>query len=473
MDPQAADVTSDRAILTNIFDTLVQRNAKGKLEPDLATSWKRINKTTWRLHLRKGVKFQNGNNFTWQDVKFTLNRLAKPKISEYLNFGSKITLVKPVNGDPWTIDIKTRGSVPYFIRLLPNIFIMDKESTESRSEGQIGLKPIGTGPYRLVKWVRNSYIKLKVNKQYWSNQPSIKQVVIYPITEPSTRFAAISSGKVDLLQGVPVTLIKRIKHNPKIRLVSRPSRRSIFLQLTNKPGTPMAKLQVRKAMYMAINERAIVSKLLLGHGFPSSQVPDPETVGYNKDIKRPPYNIKRARALLKKAGYEKGFEITLAGPNNRYVRDKQIEATIASQLAKISIKVRVNSMPKAVYFPRVAQHDFNFDLIGWLDAPQDFGRTFSKLLQTVNAEKGYGGLNGTNYSNPLLDKQYVKASRLIDSRNRGKALRKLNKMAMKQVAVIPLHYQENDYAVLKGLGIHFKPRPDKYLVFKDMSIKAK
>jgi peptide/nickel transport system substrate-binding protein len=472
MDPQAREVSSTMSILTNIFGTLLQRNAQGKLVPDLATSWKRVNAKTWRFHLRKGVKFQNGNKFTWQDVQFTLKRLNSPKISAFINVGSLIASVKPVNGNSSIIDIKTTKPVPFLAQMLPEIFIMDKQSTQSRSQGKVGLHPIGTGPYQLVKWVKGSYIKLKANKNYWGQQPAIKQVTIKPITEPSTRMAAISSGQIDLLQGVPVMLAKAIKRNPKVKLVSRPGRRVIFLGLTNRPGSPTADMRVRKAMYMAINEKAIINKVMFGHAKPAAQIPDPATTGYSKTSKRLPYNLQKAKALLKKAGYSNGFKITLTGPNNRYVQDKQIEATVASQLAKIGIKVNVNSIPQAIYFPKVDQHNLAFYLLGWSAATYDFGRTYNELVHTVNAQKGYGASNGDGYSNPQLDKQYAKANQLINPKKRARALQRLNEMTMKQIAVIPLHYQEDDYAIYKGCGVHFKPRADTWLVFKDMSVSA-
>src|SRR5699024_6646960 len=168
---------------------------------------------------------------------------------------------------------------------------------------------------------------------YWGEAPAIKHVKVLPITEDSTRMAAISTGQVDLLQGIPVKLAQAIEKNPNVTLVSRPGRRSIFLQLGNKEGTPTADVRVRKAIYLAIDEDAIIKNILHGHAKPASQIPDPPTIGYDKDIKRLSYNLEKAKKLLKEAGYADGFEITLTGPNDRYVEDKQIEATIATQLS--------------------------------------------------------------------------------------------------------------------------------------------
>ena len=472
MNPYGSDSDANLSIMSNIFDGLLQRDTNGNLLPALATSWERIDALTWRFHLRKGVKFHNGNDFTWEDVKFSLERLKQPyPVSEFLAFGNLIKSVEMVNGDPWTIDIVTTVSTPYFVQNLHQIFIMDKESTENRSIGEIGENPIGTGAYKFVEWVKGSYLKLEANADYWGGAPKVKYAEFRPITEPSTRVAAISTGEIDILQDVPVELFDSIAKNPSLDVITRPARRSIWLGLGNKPGSPTSDVRVRKAMYMAINEQEIIDKVMFGHAVPCSQIPDPPTVGYDASIKRLPYDPEQAKQLLAEAGYPDGFTITLTGPNDRYVRDEQIEQAIATQLSKVGITVKLDSKPKAVYFPEVDAHQLDFYLIGWFDGSYDFGRSFSKLLHSVDKDAGLGGLNGSGYSDPTLDKLLEASSGIINPKLRGEELQILNKVAMEEkIAVIPLHYQEDSYAIYKASGVNFTPRSDTWIVFKDMSI---
>ncbi|HDL85907.1 MAG TPA: ABC transporter substrate-binding protein [Candidatus Acetothermia bacterium] len=472
MNPYGSDSDANLSVMSNIFDGLLQRDANGDLMPALATSWERIDALTWRFHLRKGVKFHNGNDFTWEDVKFSMERLKQPyPVSEFLAFGNLIKSVEMVNGDPWTIDIVTTVPTSYFDQNLHQIFIMDKESTENRSIGEIGENPIGTGAYKFVKWVKGSYLKLEANENYWGGAPSVKYAEFRPITEPSTRVAAISTGTVDILQDVPVELFNSIAKNPSLQVITRPARRSIWLGLGNKPGTPTSDVRVRKAMYMAINEQEIIDKVMFGHADLCSQIPDPPTVGYDASIKRLPYDPAQAKKLLAEAGYPDGFMITLTGPNDRYVRDEQIEQAIVTQLSKVGIKVTLDSKPKAVYFPEVDAHKLEFYLIGWFDGSYDFGRSFSKLLHSVDKDAGLGGLNGSGYSDPTLDKLFEASSGIINPQLRGQELQILNKVAMdEKIAIIPLHYQEDSYAIYKASGVNFTPRSDTWVVFKDMSI---
>ncbi len=471
MNPHGSDADCNLSVMGNIFEGLLYRDAPGKLEPGLATSWKRIDELTWRFTLRQDVKFHNGNDFTWEDVKFTFQRLKEPyPVSEFLFFGGIVKSVETVDGDPWTIDIKTTISIPYFVENLHQIFIMDKESTEARSIGEVGQYPIGTGPYKFVEWVKGAYLKLTINEGYWGVLPPIKNAEIMPVTESSTRLAAITTGKVDIMQDIPVELFDTAVTNPNLEIITRPARRAIYLGLRNEPTFPASDIRVRRAIYMAINEDEIIEKIMFGHAFPASQIPDPPTVGYDPTIKRLSFDPERAKILLAEAGFPDGFKMKLTGPNDRYVRDAQICEAVAKQLAKVGIEVELDTKPKAIFFPEVDEHKLDFYLIGWFDGSYDFGRSLSKLLHSVDVERGYGGLNGADYSDLTLDRLLEESAEIVDPALRAEKLRLLNRTAMEEkVAIIPLHYQEDSYAVYKGRGIKFTPRADTWILFREIT----
>jgi peptide/nickel transport system substrate-binding protein len=469
MNPQGDDSDAGLQYFANFFDGLLQRTGPdGTLAPALAEKWERLDALTWKFYLRKGVKFHNGNPFTAADVKFTFERTANPEVSEFVNFGKSLDSIQIV--DDYTVVVKTKTPIPWFVNNLHQIFIMDKESTEKRDSGDVMVKPIGTGAYKLEEWVKGSYVKMDANENYWEGAPPIKKVEIRPITEPSTRFAALASGQVDMLTGVPVELYDQVLADKKLQVVSRPARRSIFLVMGNKPGSPMADIRVRKAMYMAINEDEIIEKVMRGHAKPATQIPDPPTVGYVGELKRLPYNPEGAKKLLKEAGYAKGFTVTLTGPTDRYIMDKQICEAAAKYLAKVGITVNLDLKPKSIFFPEVAQGKLEFYLLGWFDGTFDMGRTYSKLVHTRNVEQGYGELNGAQFSAPEIDKLIEETATMLDAKKRTETLQKLNKMAMvDKIYCIPLHYQVDIYALQKAKGINFKPRPDRWMVYKEIS----
>lgn len=468
MNPHGSDADANLSVMANFFEGLMQRGPDGTLAPALAERYEHPDLVTWKVYLRKGVKFHNGNPFTAEDVKFSYEHMANPDVSEFINTGKSVASIDII--DDYTVVIKTKDPTPWFANNFHQLYMMDKESTEGRDPGEVEVKPIGTGAYKLVEWVKGSYLKMAANEDYWEGPPPIKEVELRPITESSTRFAALVSGQAELVSGVPVELYEKVVQNPKLEVVTRPARRSIFLALGNKAGSPMADIRVRKAMYMAINEDEIIEKIMRGHAAPAAQIPDPPTIGYNAGLKRMPYDLEMAKKLLKEAGYENGFEVTLSGPNDRYIQDEKIAEAVARYLAKVGIKANLDVKPKSIFFPQVARGELEFYLIGWFDGTFDMGRTYFKLAHTRDPEKGFGGLNGTNFSDPDIDALLESTASIADPVKRKKVLQDLNKMAMvDKIVWIPLHYQQDIYAIQKDKGIKFKPRPDRWIVFKEIS----
>jgi len=469
MNPHGSDADSNLSIMSNLFEGLLQLKADGTFVPALAERYEHPDLLTWKFYLRKGVAFHNGNAFDVKDVKFSFERLSDPEVSEFINTGKSIASIEII--DDYTVVIKTKDPTPWFANNLHQLYIMDKESTEARDPGEVGTKPIGTGAYKLVEWVKGSYLKFEANEDYWEGAPPIKNVELRPITESSTRFAALVSGQVEVVTGVPVELYEKVVQNPNLEVISRPARRAIFLALTNEPETPMADIRVRKAIYMAINEDEIIEKIMRGHAQPAAQIVDPATIGHNPDLERIPYDPEKAKELLKEAGYEGGFELTLAGPNDRYVQDEKIAEAVVKYLAKVGIKASLDVKPKSIFFPEVTEGmKYDFYLIGWFDGAFDMGRTYFKLIHTRDEEKGYGAWNGTGFSDPDIDKLLESTADIVDQEERRQTLQNLNKMALEEkIAWIPLHYQQDIYAIQKGKGVNFTPRPDRWMMLKEIS----
>lgn len=465
MNPQAYSSDANYSYMSNFFDGLLQRK-DGKLAPALATAWERIDALTWKFTLRKGVKFSNGNDFNAEDVKFTFERMKDPKYSRFLNFGNAIADIE--TPDAYTVIFKTVKPVPWFAETMHQNFIVDKESSLTRDDGDYNTRPIGTGAYIFDEWVKGSYVRMHANPNYWEGEPKYKTVEIRPIVEEATRFAALAGHQVDIVNGVPLTLADRISKMPNVEMIQRPARRCIYLTVSNKPGTPFADKRVRQALAYAINEDEIIDKVMQGKATKASQIPDKPTVGYNADIKRIEYNPEKAKQLLAEAGYADGFEIAIAGPNDRYINDEKIAEAVAKYMAKIGLKVKLDVKPKSIFFDETAEFKHPFYLIGWFDGSYDFGRSAEKLLHTWDKEKGMGAYNGAVYSNPAIDDLIIKSSSIVDSAERDKALQKINAMAMEDVAWIPLHYQQDLYAVAKGKNIKFNPRPDRWIVVKEI-----
>lgn len=166
MDPYGSRATSNLSIMANLFDGLMERKGPaGILNPALAVQHEQPDPLTWIFYLRKGVEFHNGNAFNAEDVKFSLERLSDPRFSDFTPLVKDIASTEII--DDYTVVIKTKQPVPWFINGCHQLFIMDKESTEARDPADVMAKPIGTGAYKLDEWVKGSYVRLVANENYW------------------------------------------------------------------------------------------------------------------------------------------------------------------------------------------------------------------------------------------------------------------------------------------------------------------
>lgn len=467
MNPHAYSSDANLSYMSNFFDGLLQRKApEGKLGPALAVKWQRVDALTWKFELRKGVKYHNGNDFNAADVKFTFERMKDPKYSKLLNIANSIASIE--TPDDYTVIFKTKNPVPWFAETMHQNFIVDKESTEKIDDGEYNTRAMGTGAYKFVEWIKGSYIRMAANENYWEGAPKYKNVDILPITEESTRFAALAGKQVDIVNGVPVTLFDRVKAMPHVEIISQAARRAIYMGIGNTMGTPFEDLRVRQAIAHAINEKEIIEKIMRGQATMANQIPDVPTVGYDASIKRLDYDPVKSKQLLADAGYPDGFEITIAGPNDRYVNDEKICEAVAKYLAKVGLKVKLDVKPKSIFFDELTSNKYHFYLIGWFDGSFDFGRSAEKLLHTPDKDKGMGTYNGAAYSNSEIDSLLIASSSIVDRAEREKALQGINQKSVADVAWIPLHYQQDIFAVVKGKGIKYQPRSDRWIVAKEI-----
>jgi len=358
--------------------------------------------------------------------------------------------------------------VPWFAETMHQNFIVDKESSETRKDDDYNTRPIGTGAYKFIEWVKGSHIRMEANDQYWEGTPKYTIVDIRLINEETALFAALALKEVDIAGGVPVTLWEYLKTLPHIALISQAARRVIYIDVGNKPGTPFEDIRVRQAIAHAINEQEIIDKIMRGQATLAHQIPDILTIGYDASIERLPYDPAKAKKLLGAAGYPDGFEITIAGPNDQYINDQKICEAVAEYLTRIGLKAKLDVKSTAIFFDELTSKKHSFYLIGWSDGFFDFGHSAEKLLHTPNDATGMGVYNAAFYSNSDLDSQIIASSSILARKEREKALQQINRKSVEEVAWIPLHYQQDIFAVFKGKGIMFTPRSDQWIVVKEI-----
>jgi peptide/nickel transport system substrate-binding protein len=480
LDPYDENESPTFCVLHNLFEALTDLDQELRLVPKLATSWKAENDTTWVFTLRKGITFHNGATFYAADAKYSIERALTWEGSE---IKASVLLVDTVEtSGPYTLRIITKKPDPILPLRLEMVMMLDKETCEreiaAHGQGYLVTHPNGTGPYKLVEWVKDDHLTLVAFDRYWRGPARIKHVVFKPITNEATRVAALLTGKTHIITEVPVRDIDRVEKDPKLRLVKKPGLRLIYLGLDvgrdktptipSSPPNPLKDLRVRQAMYYGINEEAIVKYVMNGLAEPAGQLFPEPVVGYNPAIKRYPYDPEKARALLAEAGYPNGFDVRLDAPNDRYVNDDKIARAVASELAKIGIRVQVNAYPKAKFFQDEEEGKCSFYLIGWANNNGDGCATFEYLLHTRDDEKNLGSANNsTYYSNPELDRLTELAAHTLDLEQRNRYLEDAVAVAMHDLVHIPLHYQHDLYGISRE--VLWTPRRDTRISCYDVA----
>jgi len=446
-----------------VFDPLVRWNKEMKFDPRLAESWERIDPYTVRFHLRKGVRFHSGNMFTAADVAWTFNRLK-----ESADFKGLFQPFKePKIIDEHTIDLITSEPYPLVMHMATYIFPMDSvyySGTDDDGKAKDLLKKhgdtfasrhaSGTGPYRVTLREQGVRVDFKRWEGYWDKQSpgNVDQIILTPIKEAPTRVAALLSGDVDFIAPVPPTDLDRVRKNPKTDLVTMGGTRIITFQLNQERRPEFKDARVRQAIVYAINNEGIVKKIMKGFATAAAQQGPKGYVGHVEALK-PRFDLAKAKQLMKDAGLEKGFSVTMMAPNNRYVNDAKIAQAVASMLSRINIKVDLKTMPKAQYWPKFDERAADMMMIGWHSDTEDSANFSEFLVMCPDKETGYGQYNSGNYCNKEVDKRVLASQGETDEAKRTDMLQQVEQILYDDAAFVPLHWQNLAWAARKGVHI--------------------
>lgn len=478
MDPHYHNVGPNNAMLRHVFETLVKTDDNQKFTPGLALSWRAINDLTWEFKLRQNVRWHDGSPFTAEDVSFTLKRV--PNVpnspSSFATFTRAIVDIKIIN--PHTIQFSTATPHVLLPSDLSTVMIVSKKIGEKATteDYNAGRAAIGTGAYKFQEYSPNQRVVLKANYGYWGGEEPWDVVTFKMLTNPAARVAALLSGDVQMIETVPTADIAKLSKDPKYNIVDKISNRVIYVHLNQsteksppfvfaKDGkqldkNPFRDVRVRRALSMAINRDAIVSRVMEGKAQSAAQLLPTIFYGTSKKLTPMKFDAEGARKLLAEAGYPNGFSMTIHGPNNRYINDANIAQALAQMVSRIGIDVKVETMPSAVYFTRATKLEFGYMLLGWGTESGEQGSAMRSLLATFDAAKGMGVTNRGRYTNPAFDKLLTEALVTMDDKKREVAIIRAAEMVMDDVGLIPLHYEVSTWAAAKGLK--YTARTDQY-----------
>lgn len=433
-----------------LFDPLVRFTKDFDFEARIAEKWERVDETTFRFHLRKGVKFHSGNTLTADDVVWTFDRLKSAQ--DFKAIFAAFESMKKV--DDYTVEIKSFKPFPLVLQTATYIFPMDKKFYSGKIDGKekgaivkhgssyASTHVSGTGPFIVTSREQGIKVVFERFDDYWDKKSpgNVDKLTLVPIKENATRVAALLSGDVDMIYPVAPNDQKRVIKTKNIDLVTVDGTRIIEFQMNQNSNPALKDVRVRQAIAYAINNEGIVKKIMKGFATTASQQSPHGYSGHNPDL-MPRYDLKKAKALMKEAGYEKGFKLSMMAPNNRYVNDAQIAQAAAQMLSKIGIKVDLKTMPKAQYWPEFDKCSADMMMIGWHSDTEDSANFSEFLTMTKNADTGMGAYNCGGYSEAKIDKLVMDSNTETNVEKRSKMLQDVEKILYDEALFIPLHWQ--------------------------------
>jgi peptide/nickel transport system substrate-binding protein len=473
LDTQNQQETPASVVASHLFDTLVERDQNLKVVPALAAELpKLVAPTTWEVKLRRGVKFHNGEEFSAESVKFSLERV-KTGLRASSNFRpiEKVDIV-----DPYTVRVQTSKPWPTFATIMTfrQASMYPPKAYAGKDSAFISKNPIGTGPYKLVRWSKDEEIVLEANDQYWRGAPKIKTVVFRPIPDDAVRVAALQNGEVDVAVNIPPHLANIIANHPKIFLSTAPSIRTLQLMFVTHEYDAQHKLigpykgvtadkRVRQAIAYALDVDEIIKGVLDGKAMRTATLLTPLHFGYDPALKPIKQDLGKVKQLLTEAGFPGGLELTLNSPQGRYVRDKEVAEAVSGQLTKAGIKSQlktyefVNYLNNLVYVHKPGP----VWLIGWGTPTVDAETVYGPLFRT--------GSNLGNYHNPDFDGMVDQAQTQMDEKQRLATYHRINRLWIDDMPAVPLYQQLDLYGANKRLN--WKARSDELIKAYDMSLK--
>jgi peptide/nickel transport system substrate-binding protein len=490
MDPHSLNESLQLTFTNNIYEPLVARDKKLGLTPGLATKWSQPKPTVWRFELRRGVNFHDGTPFTADDVVFSFNRAAGPG-SDMQGYTNTFKEVRKI--DTHTVEVETLTPFPILPDVLTNVFVMSKKWCEDNKaqnpvdrrkgiENAASFKANGTGPFRLKERQPGSRTVLVRHGTYWDKvDTNVTEVIFTPIGNAATRVAALLSGEVDVMEPVPLQDVERIKASPKLKVMQGPELRTIFLGMDQKRDellfssvkgkNPFKDKRVRQAFYQAIDIETIKTRVMRNASLPTALMVGPGIRGFSPEQnKRLPYDAEAAKKLLAEAGYPNGFEVALNCPNDRYVNDGDICQAVAANLARIGVKVNLQTETKVTYFPKILRRDTSFYLLGWTPSTYDSHNALSALMATPT-DKGQGQFNLGSYSNPKVDELTLKIQSETDQAKRNAMIKEAFDLHAADIGHLPLHQQALAWAMKRN--IELVQLADNYMPYKYVVVNEK
>ena len=454
LDPYATGKGTVQLVIRNILENLVVRDAAGAARPALATAWKQLNDSTIEFTLRQGVTFHNGQPFDADDVVYSVTYVKKPesKISSQGDYGF---IARAEKTGPYKVNLILSAPTPSAIdRLTQTLYIVPRVAHAAAAPAQWGAKPIGTGPYTVSGFEAGRKAELTRFAGYYKadwGAPRLDRITVLSLSDPQTRIAELTSGKVDFVWNLAPDQMQQLKGAPNISTASGGSNSIAFLSLDSagrSGANPMQDKNVRLAISHAINRSAISQVLRGGNSVVINSPCHPQQFGCAQDVMAYPYDLAKAKAFMKASAYPNGFETSIAA----FTDSAPVAEAIIGDLREIGIKGKLDFRETSAWVKDFFGGKLTLAVVPW---PSSGVHDVSALVP-VFFQGGQG-----DYARDEQVTNWFKTASSISDANERKRLYRLgfDKLA-REALDVPLMTNVTNYAYRTGLD--FTPPADGY-----------
>ncbi|GIW08838.1 MAG: ABC transporter substrate-binding protein [Dehalococcoidia bacterium] len=462
LDPHS-NAGSYNGIKYTLFDTITRVDDKGNVGPWLATSWKVVNDTTWEFALRNDVRFSNGEALDAAAVKFTIDRLVNPE--NRLPLAGRIPLVsgaEVVNAT--TVRFLTRRPDAILPARMAAIFVVPPAEVQRLGAADFGLKPVGTGPFKLVEFVQDTRLVLEKYPESW-RKSTIERLTFLHLPDGSSRVAALRTGDVQMIYQPPLDALAGLERDGFVVASTTYARLHVTDLDTITEDTPLRNKLVRQALNYAVDKEAILKQIYGGRGrVADGQLVGPIGFGYDNTLKPYPYDPARARQLLAQAGYPNGFTLKMETPTSCLAIRDQTTA-LAGYLREVGVTTEIEVLENAPFLDRFYNRNGakRAPLFNW--CPNYFpamDADFTFQWYTTDAQKKV-------FSNPEVDRLYQQSTTELDPQRRLGLLKQISAILREEAPVIFI-IEPDDIHVISKRVQGFKPRSDGETQFEQISL---
>ncbi|MGI6660026.1 MAG: ABC transporter substrate-binding protein [Dethiobacteraceae bacterium] len=447
--------------LIYIHDRLISRDYEFNYRPGLAESWETSEDgLVWTFKLKEGVKFHDGTPLKASDVKFTIESIIDPEVASP-SASDLAAIEKVVVKDDLTFDIVLKHPFPNLLFILSNTAcgIVSEEAYKKYGD-EYGVKyVVGTGPYVFKEWIKGDKLVLEKNPDYnwgpdWmenNGKPIIDRIVMRVIPEESTRRMELEAGNVHILRNVPASFVEELAGNEDIEMIRGDATKLCYLAYAC-DKEPFTDVRVRRAINHAINKDEIVNYLLRGVGQPAYGYLPPALKSEYYDGSKTDsygYDVEKAKALLKEAGYENGLQLTLSAENTSEF--KKLAEVLQSQLKEVGIETTIQLYDSSSYTDMLKEgkQELFIRLYSWPNAD---------ILDYFLLSSQFPYPNHSRWLDEKTDELIKKAAGSATWEERAAGYHEVQKYLIEQAVWAPIYIPDSVLAVRKEVK-NFKFHP--------------